>query len=452
MSKTINFFYELSKIPRESGNEGKVADYIIKFAKSRNLEYYRDRYNNVIIKKYVKNRKIIILQAHLDMVCEKDIDKKFDFKNDSIEVFEEKGYLKANGTTLGADNGIGVAQILNILDSDYDVSIEAIFTTNEETTMEGAEKIDLSSLKGRKMINLDGFDADTILIESASFTDVDIKMNYVMSETKNDLYKITLSGLDGGHSGFDINKKRGNSIILLAELLLKINDIEIVNFIGGTKINVIPSTAMSLFSTDIKVDDIVKEFEFNKRKEFPKLVIKLEKVSLEKNCLNFNDSQRLLKSIISLKQGIFNVNNRNEVTTSENLSLVNLEKNLIQVGLRSSIEEERLNVLDYLNNCCKEFNYDLIIRGYQPGFRTLEDCDLVKRLINAYQKIDGNIPSLKSVHIGVEVGLIKEKINDLEVAIISPKILDAHSPNERVEIKSINKCDEWLNNFLTDYK
>ena len=177
MSKTINYFKELSNIPRESGNESKIADYIVDFAKLRGLEYYRDNYNNVIVKKYVKGKKIIILQAHLDMVCEKDINKEFDFKKDSIEVVEENGYLKANGTTLGADNGIGVAQILNILDSHYDVSIEAIFTTNEETTMEGAEKIDLSSLKGKKMINLDGFDADTILIESASFTDIDIKMN-----------------------------------------------------------------------------------------------------------------------------------------------------------------------------------------------------------------------------------------------------------------------------------
>ena len=451
MSKTINYFKELSNIPRESGNESKVADYIVDFAKLRGLEYYRDNYNNVIVKKYVKGKKIIILQAHLDMVCEKDINKEFDFKKDSIEVVEENGYLKANGTTLGADNGIGVAQILNILDSHYDVSIEAIFTTNEETTMEGAEKIDLSSLKGKKMINLDGFDADTILIESASFTDIDIKMNYVMREKVNDLYKITISGLEGGHSGFDINKNRGNSIMLLAELLLKINDIKIAYLIGGTKINVIPSTAMALFSTNMNVDDSVKEFEFNKRKEFPKLVIKLEKVILENNCLNIDDSQKLLKSIVNFKHGVFNVNLRNEVTTSENLSLVNLEKNLIQVGLRSSIEKERMNVLKYLNSYCKEFSYDLIIRGYQPGFRTLEDCDLVKWLINSYQMIDGTKPSLKSVHIGVEVGLLKEKINDLEVAIISPKILDAHSPNERVEIESINKCDEWLNNFLNNY-
>lgn len=452
MSKTINFFYELSKIPRESGNENGIADYIVEFAKSRNLEYLRDKYNNVIIKKYVNDKKIIILQAHLDMVCEKNIGKEFDFNKDSIDVYEENGYLKANGTTLGADNGIGVAQILNILDSNYDVSIEAIFTTNEETTMEGAEKIDLSTLKGSKMINLDGFDADTILIESASFTDIDIKMNYTFNEKEKELYKITISGLEGGHSGFDINKNRGNSIKLLSELLLKFKDIKISSLIGGSKINVIPSSATSMFYTNIEIDDIVKEFEINKRKEFPKLSIKLEKINLEKECLNTIDSERLLKSIIDLKHGIFNINNRNEVTTSENLSLVNLEKNLIQVGLRSSIEEERISVLDYLNDYCKEYNYELIIRGYQPGFRTMEGCDLVKRLINSYQKIDGNIPSLKSVHIGVEVGLLKEKINDLEVAIISPKILDAHSPNERVEIESINKCDEWLNNFLINYK
>ena len=144
-NKTLYYFREISKIPRESGNEKEIANYVVNFAKLHHLDYIIDEYNNVIIKRYIDNKEPIILQAHLDMVCEKENDKDFDFTKDSIEVIEKDGYLMANGTTLGADNGIGVAQILNLLDEDNGFSIEAVFTVNEETTMEGALNIDLSS-------------------------------------------------------------------------------------------------------------------------------------------------------------------------------------------------------------------------------------------------------------------------------------------------------------------
>jgi len=447
-NKTIYFFKEISKIPRESGNEEKISNYIIDFAKKRNLEYIKDKYNNVIIKKYVNNKLPIILQAHLDMVCEKDLNKDFNFKTDSIEVIEEDGYLKANGTTLGADNGIGVAEILNLLDSNLDVSIEAVFTTCEETTMEGAEKIDLSSLKGTRMINLDGFDADTILIESASFTDIDIILDYKFSEKDNHFYKINLTGLDGGHSGFDINKNKGNSVILLSDLLLNISDIRINNFSGGTKINVIPSTSEVIFTTKENIIDLVKNYEKEKRKRYSNLKISIEEINSEKNILNKEDTKKLLKSLSSFKHGVFNINERGEVTTSENLSLVNLENNLIQVGLRSSREKEREKVLEYLKDFCKEFNYELIIRGYQKGFKTEESSKLVNDLIKAYRMVNDKNPTLKSVHIGVEVGFFKDKIKGLDVVIISPKIIGAHSINEKVEIDSIIKCDKWLINYL----
>ena len=158
-TKTIRFFKDITNIPRESGNEKQISDYICKFAEERHLEYIQDEFNNVIIRKTDGDNNPIILQAHIDMVCEKEDNLEFDFKKDKIRIYEEDGYLKARGTTLGADNGIGVAQILNILDSDLKINVEAIFTACEETTMIGAEKIDVSMLKGKQMINLDGFEA-----------------------------------------------------------------------------------------------------------------------------------------------------------------------------------------------------------------------------------------------------------------------------------------------------
>jgi len=183
MNKTIEFFYEIANIPRESGNEENIANYLCEFAQKRNLYYTKDQYNNVIIKKKNNNKTPIILQAHMDMVCEKDNNIEFDFKKDSIKVIEENGYLRAERTTLGADNGIGIAQILNILDSNLNYNIEAIFTVSEETSMIGADKVDLSNIEGKQLINLDGFEKNTIIIESASFFDIILKSKYFLKNT-----------------------------------------------------------------------------------------------------------------------------------------------------------------------------------------------------------------------------------------------------------------------------
>lgn len=197
-NKTIFFFKEISKIPRESGNEMEVSNYICEFARIRNLEYIQDKYGNVIIKKYNGKNLPIIFQAHLDMVCEKE-NINHNFSKDPIEIYEDGEFLMAKGTTLGADNGIGVSQILNILDDDnIKLNIEAIFTVSEETDMHGAEYIDVSEVKGRRMINLDGFENKTIITESASFFDIIMNLNFKFEKklVKN-LYIIKIEGMPG---------------------------------------------------------------------------------------------------------------------------------------------------------------------------------------------------------------------------------------------------------------
>lgn len=451
-SKTIDFFKQISLIPRESGNEEMISLFIENFAKERGLDYIRDEFNNVIIKKYVNDGDPVILQAHLDMVCEKDISKTFDFKNDSIELIFKDGYITANGTTLGADNGVGVAQILNILDSDLDCNIEAIFTVNEETSMSGASNIDLSSLKGKVMINLDGFDEDTILLGSAGFTDIDILMNYKLSEKSENLYKISVSGLAGGHSGFDIDKNRGNSIILLAELIDNFSEYRIIDFKGGSKINVIPSEANAIISTTEDINNVVNNYLNNNKDKYNNLKIEIVTIADERKSLSLEDSKLFIKSVLDFNHGVINKNSRGEVTTSENLALVDLKNNLVQVGLRSSIDSEEKELINKLEDYCNNYSYKLNIIGHQPGFYTNEESILVKRMKDTYYKINNTYPLVKSLHVAVEVGLIKEKIKDLEVVIISPKIVGAHTPNEKVEIDSIEKCDRWLIKFLKDYK
>ena len=447
MKNTIDFFKEIASIPRESGHEEKIADYIESFAKEKDLNYIRDEYNNIIIKKNINDSSPIILQAHLDMVCEKEEGKTFDFANDSIDLIISDRYITADGTTLGADDGIGVAQILNVLNSNINRNIEAIFTVAEETSMLGAEKIDLSGLKGKTMINLDGFEADTILVGAASFTDIDIITNYNEKEKVNNLYKIKLSGLKGGHSGDDINKKRGNSNLLLTELLLNINDLQISDFNGGNKINVIPSSSEVVIKTDEKVEQIVNSFLKAQRKVYNNLNIELESIS-EGKVLSKEDTNKFLNSIITINHGVISTNDRDEVVTSKNLSVVNLKDNLIRIGLRSSNENERLEIVRSLKEICKENSYKFKIVGHQPGFCTSEHSNLVKKLKDNYYNLNNENPFVKTLHVGLEVGLLKEKIKDLEVAVISPNIIGAHTTEEKVEIASIEKCDRWLFEFL----
>lgn len=193
---TIKYFKEIAKIPRESGHEEKIAKYLCKFAELRNLEYEKDEYNNVLIKKKNCNKTPLILQVHTDMVCEKEQNKCFDFEEDSIEVIEENGYLHANGTTLGADNGIGIAQILTILDSNIETNIEAIFTVSEETSMLGSINFDTSKVNGKMLLNLDGFEENTILIESAGFYDIILKMHNKFKNIQDNnfnVYEINLT-------------------------------------------------------------------------------------------------------------------------------------------------------------------------------------------------------------------------------------------------------------------
>lgn len=448
-NKTIYYFKEISKIPRESCNEKEIANYIVNFAKERNLDYIIDEHNNVIVKKYVLGKEPVILQAHIDMVCEKEEDKVFDFKTDSIEVIEKDGYLMANGTTLGADNGVGVAQILNLLDTS-NFSIEAIFTTDEETNMTGVQNIDVSSLKGKVMINLDGFEKDTILLGCASFTDTYIHMNYKTIDDTGNFYKIILTGFEGGHSGSMIDKHRGNSNVLLAKLLLEINDIRVSKFTGGNRLTVIPTYTEAIIKTNLDINSYVNKFINENSLNYPGLVINVETVTGSNSILTLEDSKLFLDSVANFKNGVINKNNRGEVTTSENLGIVNLSDNILGIGLRSSIEEERLVILDYLNNYCNKYNYKIDIWGYQPSFITSEDSLLVKDLIKAYKEFNNSEPNLKSVHIGLEVAFFKNYIKDLEAVVISSDIIDPHAPSERVSIESIKRCDEWLKRYLTN--
>ena len=444
---TIDFFKEITAIPRESGNEDKIAEYLCDFAKKRNLEYFKDKYNNVLIKKKTKNSKPIILQAHMDMVCEKEKNYDFDFKKDKIQLIIENGYIKANKTTLGADNGIGIAQILNILNSNMPVNIEAVFTVSEETSMIGAMNFDASLLKGKVLLSLDGFEEKTIINESACFYDLIIKSNFTYQEESNKFYRLSLTGLLGGHSGFDINKNKGNSIILLASLMHKIGNFKLVNFFGGTKFNVIPNDATCEFYSPLSLEEINHIcYKFIKTCKHHNLNFELNLIKEKNKTLTKKDSSCLIDFILEFPNEVIH-SYQNIPTTSANLATINLKKQEIKVGFRSSRKHEELNYLDNLKKLLKKYNFNLIVYGYQPGFENANN-NLIDWLLKS-SPYENTI--VTPVHITVELGFFKDKIKDLEVAIISPNIQGAHTIYECVEINSIEKTDKWLIDFISNY-
>lgn len=443
MSKTIEFFKSIAKIPRESGNEARIAQFLCSFAKDRNLEYEIDEFNNVLIKKKTCDADVLILQCHTDMVCVSSTN--YDFANKGISVLERDGYLMADGTTLGADNGIGVAQILNILDMDIPCNIEAVFTSSEETTMQGAENFDVSKLSGKYLLNLDGFDENTIIRESASYYDLVMDKEQKTTKSKyENTYKVSLNGLLGGHSGYDLDKKRGNAIILLAEFLSSINA-EIIHISGGNKNNVFPTCAKAIVnaSDDIKIkkDDFINKY----KEQYPTLNIDVTKSDTCDNV--FSDSNKLLEFLSNFPSKCLYYNSNNEPITSINLGCI--DDYHLEIGMRSSQKEKSEKALDSLREYANKYDFALTTTGYQPGFYSNSNSKLIKELIDTCPYSPK--ANAKSLHITVEAGFFQEKIPELEIAIISPNIKDAHSTNERVSIASINMTDVWLENFIRSF-
>ncbi len=430
MNRTIKYFLEITKIYRESKHEDKIIKYLEDFARKKNLTFYKDKFNNVLITKTVDEKLPVILQAHLDMICISDND--FDFKNKRVPVKMNKIYIYTNGTTLGADDGIGIALILAMFDK-VDANIEGLFTTSEEVDMSGAKNFDASILTGKYLINLDGFDKDTIINKTAAFYDLEInKRISVKKSIYNNTYKIEVSGLKGGHSGADIDKFHDNAILILASILKEISG-ELISFKGGTKNNVIPSNALAYFNINkINLKNLNKY-----KTEHKELKIKINKVKYQNKVMH--STKEYLDSILKLPKNIYYKNKF--IATSYNLGVI--DNNIFKIGLRSSDNISKDKVLKKIINNGKIYNYKVKQTNFEPGFKTNKNSKLIKIL-----KENNKKSLIKEDHITVEVGFLQEKKKDLEIAIIAPEIKYAHSTKERVNTKSIIDTEKWLEKVI----
>lgn len=472
IDNVMKYFNEISKIPRKSGNEEKIADYIENFAKERNFQYIRDKNNNIIITKESsssgKNGENILLQCHMDMVCEKNKDCNHDFERDSIEVYIDGDFIKAKGTTLGADNGIGVAIILAILDS-KDIrhpKIEAIFTVQEETTMLGAQTIDVSSLEGNKMICLDNMRENELLVGCAvaKIFECNLFGNRIKIDNDYKLAKISINGFLGGHSGNDISKGRGNPIkelINLLELLVNKDNIYINNIYGGEKVNVIPRDAScEIFIKSSEIENVkskIKKFEEmlkNKQNDnFNNVRISFEFVDIyDRNPFDLFSTKNIIEIIKSMPNEVFFTNEDNEPLVSLNIGKIYSEENFINLlfSIRSNRSEKEKELLENLKKIFEKYNVK-VETSQLPGYEHKSKSNFVDKCKQIYIDLFDKNPKMVDMHICLEAGFFGEKIPNLDFIAISPDIFDCHSPTERCSISSLKRIYNYIIVILENF-
>ena len=483
--EVIRFFKEISDIPRESGNEEKIRDYLVKFAEDRGLEYYTDEVFNVIIRKEASDgyeeQEMLGFQAHTDMICEKVEKSTHDFSKDPIKLYQDGDFILANGTTLGADNGIGVAYMLAILDSDKikGPKIECIFTTQEETTMIGAKEIDEKQIRSRKIISLDNGRQDRMVISSANCMEW---FGEILAEkielSKGDLFEFELvySNFLGGHSGGNIGDiKRGTPIKLGIEVISEIDEVYIKYLEGGSRVNVIPR--------DFKISFFAKEIEYEKMKEKvnkqirfygEEVNIKLNKIeektnknviensenstkkelSEKVNVYDKNTTKKIINFINSFENGAIKYNENNNVILSANIGAVRVAKNSLrfEYSLRANNLNLRDEYLERLRKLEKENNVKITweqeLKGIEPDWNS----GLVKKCSEIYKELFDKEIELRISQGVLEGGFFKYKIKDLEYVCIGPDSFDVHSPKERVSIKSINEVWDYIKQIISSKK
>ncbi|HOJ23685.1 MAG TPA: aminoacyl-histidine dipeptidase [Bacteroidales bacterium] len=470
--KVWQYFYEITQIPRPSKNEDKIIAYLENFAKSKNLEYKKDRVNNIVIRKPAskggENKPMVALQCHVDMVCEKNNDVDKDFLKDPIEPYIDGEWVKAKGTTLGADDGIGVAMQLAILDSDIEGigPIECLFTVDEETGLTGANGLEKDMIRSKYLINLDSEDEGQIFIGCAGGKNTlgFLLIKYQSGQEKNSV-EVFVSGLQGGHSGDDIEKKRGNAIKLLTRIvydLLNSNEtIQLVNIEGGNLHNAIPREATAVLCYDNeddynKIKNIVIDYQNIFKTELkisdPGVKITITKKDITNKWLDREMAFRLIRLIYVLPHGVFawSQDIPDFVETSTNLASIKKqdEHYIITTSQRSSLESAKENICNKVKSAFELAQANVKVNDGYPGWTPNPESYLLKLVAEETEKVLNKKPVIRAIHAGLECGLFSEKFPGLEMVSIGPEMKGVHSPDERLLIPSVKRTFDILINVL----
>ena len=457
-----NKFADLNAVPRPSKKEERVISFMKDFGAALNLETIQDGVGNVIIKKPatagMEDRKAIVMQSHLDMVHQKNSDTNFDFLTQGIEMIVDGDWVKANGTTLGADNGLGVATIMAILES-TDIphpAIEALFTIDEETGMTGAMGLEGGLLKGAILLNLDTEDDDEIGVGCAGGIDVTAVGTYNEEETPEIKmgYSIEVIGLQGGHSGMDIHKGFGNANKIMNRLLfdgfenfgLRISEID-----GGSLRNAVPRESKAIVAID-RVHETAFEFEMGSLVESIKLELKtlepdltvvFNKIETPKMIMDLGVQEGLTRALYAAHNGVYRMSPDipDLVETSNNIARVNIKNGRVTIGCltRSSVESSKMDLAMMLRATFELTGCDVELSGDYPGWEPDMDSSILKVLRSLYEELYNEKPHVAACHAGLECGLLGTNYPDMEMISFGPNIRGAHSPDERAQISSVQK-------------
>ena len=470
--EVFKWFYEISQVPRGSGNERAISDFLVKFAKDRNLEVHQDKAMNVIIKKpgtagYEKSPTVII-QGHMDMVCEKDASSNHDFLKDPIKFVVKGEMLYADKTTLGGDDGIAVAYALTVLDS-KDIPhppLEVLITTEEETGMGGAMALTDEHLQGTRLLNIDSEEEGVFLVSCAGGANIHVFFDIKKEAAKGKFLKITVGGLLGGHSGIEINKQRANSIKLLGRILYNIKQNEKINIVeisGGSKHNAIAKDAYAVIAAEnteavLKiVEKMTADFK-NEYRAVDKLLTVTANETQNPSGQMFTKelTLNLIDFMASIPNGVqyMSMEIQGLVQTSLNNGVLEEIDGRIKftTSVRSSVKSALDEIVDVLRIQAERCGAEFKKVSEYPAWEYSPDSPVRDAAVNVYKKLNNKEPLITAIHAGLECGLLKKTLPKVDAISFGPNLYDVHTPNEHMEIASVERVWKFLLAYLAELK
>ncbi|MSS78521.1 aminoacyl-histidine dipeptidase [Anaerococcus sp. WCA-380-WT-2B] len=459
--EVFHWFGEISKIPRESGNEKEISDFLVNFAKERNLEYWQDDVLNVFIKKEAspgyEDYPSVLLQGHMDMVAVKEDGSDHDFKKDPIKLLLDGQWLTAEATTLGADDGIALAFALAILDDDKieHGPISVLITTGEETSMVGVNNLDTDKLENPKyLLNIDSEENGILTVGCAGGMDIEFSFDKEYEKSDGDFVEIELKNFQGGHSGMEIDKYRLNAIKGLFRMIDSLEDVRIAEVSGGVKRNAIPSQSRAIIEVKNldkslkKLEEVKEEILHEYKGSDPKGEIKIKSVEKRSKVLSKDLSQRMTDAVLAVSDGVVK-KYKGSLVTSSNLGLIDEDEDKIIfiVLTRSEVTSAKRARRDQIKKQVKAYGAELYCHNEYPGWER-EDSILLEKMIKTWKDLFGYNPKVLTTHGGLECGLLKQDLKDTQMVSFGPEIEGAHSTDERLNIESTKNNYKFLLELL----
>lgn len=466
-----NFFHQITRIPRPSKKEERILDWLKSIAKSHQLDYEQDKAGNLVLRKAAtpgyENHPGVILQSHVDMVCEKNADTEFNFDTDAIQAYIDGDWVKARGTTLGADNGIGMAMALSVLTSTdlQHPAIESLFTVDEETGLTGAFALETGLLKGEILINLDSEDDGEVFIGCAGGigTRAEFELRKEAAPAGHFAFRVEVSGLKGGHSGGDIHLGLANAIKVLAGYLGNLKDkmpVRLASIQGGNLHNAIPREAGAVVAVPYSEKETIRvmlniylaEVEARYSETEPGLKLTLASTDMPEELIDASTTNRLIDALNACPHGVIAMSSDMPglVETSTNLASLKITDTHIVVvtSQRSMGEAGKKEIADAVHKVWKDAGAAVVQNDGYPGWKPNLDSRILTITRQAYKTLWSNDPAIKAIHAGLECGLFLEKYPQLDMVSVGPQMYGVHSPDEKLSIASTQKSWKWLVEIL----